>query len=326
MVSVLIITWKRPSLLEKCLHSLILWGNETSVQVHVLLNGEDAESSEFLTEFSAKHDWLTWREIEHSLPGKARNIGLQELKGEWIFLLDDDAQVPPDYLRNWTSIKNSLPNADIIGGTDCSPPDIFGLSLAVSLTLSSSLCMGPTAARHKAQEREPIKGDETILSSCNLWIKRSELINGLKFPENFRRAEETVYLKELKNKGAEIWHAPSLTVWHTRRHSWRSLAHTSFNSGYFRSKLMKENFKSKWWFWLPSVFVLFHLLIFISPVSAIPFVGWWLFPVAAQSWLICVKNRQHKLWPQIVTLHWLIPFTYGIGFLCNRFKGRPWQK
>ena len=326
MISVLIITWKRPTLLEKCLNSLIPWSNETILQVHVLLNGEDAESAELLSEFGAKHEWLSWRKIEHSLPGRARNIGMQELKGEWIFFLDDDAQVPPDYWRNWSATRDLLHTADVIGGTDCSPPDGHGLSLAVSLTLSSALCMGPTASRHKLHQGEPTLADETILTSCNLWVKRNALTHGVSFPENFRRAEETVYLEELRMRGAQMWHVPSLTVWHTRRHSWHSLAITSFNSGFFRSKLMQEKFKTRWWFWLPSIFVLSHLFLVIFPFTFFPLIGWWLFPVMAQAWLICVKAAQPKLWPQILVLHWLIPFSYGAGFLWKRLGGGPWQR
>lgn len=326
MISVLIITWKRAALLQKCLDSLVPWCGQTELEVVVLLNGEDAASADVLARMSAQHGWLRWRAIDGLTPGKARNEGIKELIGEWVFFIDDDAQVPPDYWPKWLLYRRQLLGADVIGGPDVAPPGSQGLARAVSLSLSSAFCMGPTAQRHRTTDGEPTPADETILTSCNLWVRRSHFEAGLSFPENYQRTEEVALLQELQKQGAELWHVPDMKVWHARRHSWQALARTSYNSGYYRSVLMQEKSRGPWWFWLPSVFVLLHLLPLLSLKPLLTMMVWWFFPVAAYSWLLCVRARATSLWWQVLCLHWFIPFNYGLGFLVQRFGGRPWRR
>lgn len=326
MVSVLIITWKRAALLQKCLDSLVPWAGQTHLQVVVMLNGEDAGSVQVLERMSAQHGWLRWKEIPSSSPGRARNLGLAELTGEWVFFLDDDAQVPPNYWQHWQATLAQLPRADVIGGIDSAPPESQGLARAVSISMSSYLCLGPTSERHKKISSTPYLADETKLTSCNLWVLRRHFEAGAQFPESYQRAEETVFLQDLEMAGAELWHAPELVVWHARRQTWQALLRTSFNSGFFRSLLMKERGHTPKWFWLPSVFVLLHLFVFIKLSVLIKLACWWGLPVMALSWGLCQRAQQRALWPMVVALHWMIPFSYGSGFLWQRLGGGPWQK
>lgn len=326
MVSVLIITWKRTALLQKCLDSLVPWAKETELQVYVVLNGPDESSAQVLDRMKDQYSWLNWQEIPASSPGKARNTGIPELKGDWVFFLDDDAQVTPDYWKKWQKALSQLKNADVIGGPDAPPVESEGLAHAVGLALSSSLCMGPTATRHRPSHGTPFMGDETVLTSCNLWVRRQHLVRGLRFPETYQRAEETGFLRELEQGEAELWHVPDLFVWHARRQSWRVLTRTSFNSGFFRSLIMQDKTPAPWWIWLPALFVLLHFLPLIFPAVTLPLIYWWTFPVMAQSWLVCQRNRRSTLFPAVLLLHWLLPFSYGVGFLWRRLGGGPWQR
>ena len=326
MVSVLIITWKRAALLQKCLDSLLPWARETELEVRVILNGEDKNSAEILRRMCDQHGWITWKEIPPCAPGKARNLGLAGLKGEWVYFLDDDAQVPPGYWQKFLAARAQLQNADVIGGPDAMAPESGRLAQAVAMTLSSPFCMGPTATRHKSTNGTPFMANESVLTSCNLWVLRRHIAGGVQFPEDYQRAEETVFLQDLENMGAELWHVPNLYVWHARRDSWQVLTRTSFNSGFFRSLVSKERKQSPWWVWLPALFVVLHFLPLVTPTVTLPLIFWWAFPVMAQSWLLCVRARSPELWPLVVALHWLIPFSYGAGFIWQRLGGGPWQK
>jgi glycosyltransferase involved in cell wall biosynthesis len=310
LVSVLIITWKRAALLQKCLASLAPWARETALQVHVVLNGDDAETRAVLT--GLDYDWLEWSEIPVTTPGAARNAGLVKLRGEWCFLIDDDARVPAGYLEHWRATLAARPDADVIGGPDGPDPDDGPLAKALALTLASPLCSGPTVHRHRPAAGEGRTADETILTSCNLWVRTVKLREH-PFPESHRRGEETALLQKLARAGARQWYTPALRVWHARRDRWGAIARTSFWSGHWRARN-----GGGVWFVLPAVFVALHSLL-LTAVGVWLVVAWALLvlPRAARD---CVRVGSCALWPRVCLLHWLVPFTYGMGWLHGQIQ------
>lgn len=318
MVSVLIITWKRTALLQKCLESLAHWADLTSLQVVVVVNGSDAATENWLTEWAATRPWLEFSVQTALSPGAARNAGMTRLSGDWCFFIDDDAAVPSTYLNEFLKLQQLHPQVEVWGGPDA--PELHPptpLADAVGIALSSPLCTGPTVSRHHPDGHEARPADERWLTSCNLWVK-SKWLSGIQYPEENRRGEETVFLQRLAEAGATTWYAPTLQVWHARRSEWKPIARASFWGGYWRSRNCKEASGSGV-FWLPAVFVLLHLLLLTDwgvPLAVIWCAG--VMPVA-------LRKADHKppgVWGRVVILHWLIPFSYGLGFLSERIGWR----
>lgn len=311
MISVLIITRERVELLQKCLSSLQGQRTPLPLQVVVVINGEDAATSELLQQFPH----VEVIALPEALPpGAARNRGLAILKGEWTYFIDDDAQVPPGYFEYWLKTVRALPNAQVIGGPDSSPPESAGVSRAVSIALSSPLCTGATHRRHRARGLKAVPATETILTSCNLWVKTIWWKRGIKFPEDFRRGEETVVLQNILKQTPEMWWVPGLTVWHERRKNLAALTKASWGGGFHRARILSQQ-GGPLWFWFAPLFVGLHL----SAVAMPPFFEFlaifWLVIVSAVSLFLCFEVRQLKLWPLVVFLHWGILFSYGVGFL-----------
>jgi glycosyltransferase involved in cell wall biosynthesis len=307
MISVLIITRDRPALLQKCLASLER-ELPANTQVVVVINGPDVASAQLLE--SHKVEVLTLAAPE--TPGKARNHGLGLLRGEWTFLVDDDAELPPGYYERWLKALERTPHAQVIGGPDQARPDAIGLERAVSLALSSKLCAGGTYRRHRERPLV-IPASEVMLTSCNLWVRTLWWQEGLRFPENYRRGEETVLLAELRTKTPELWAHGELVVWHARRKSLQALLKASFIGGQFRAKFLREEI-GLWWFWLPALFVILHASL-IFPRSFAWLALSWLFVVLPVTLVTTVRQQQLQLWPIVVFLHWALPFSYGLGLL-----------
>ncbi len=303
MVSVLIITWKRAALLQKCLASLAPWAREADLQVVVVLNGDDAETRSLLESYG--QSWLEWQEIPATTPGAARNAGLARLRGEWCFFIDDDARVPPDYLWHRRRTLEEVPQVDVFGGPDGPDPDDAPLARALALALASPFCSGPTAGRHCPRGEGPREADETTLTSCNLWV-RTKWLRSHSFPVAPRRGEETVLLKELNAAGARLCYVPGLRVWPARRDRWSEIGRTSFWSGHWRSRHGGGP-----WFLLPALFVPAHALALTGAGQVLAFAG--VAVVAVWFADTCLRERRWDLWARMVALHWFVPFTYGLG-------------
>jgi glycosyltransferase involved in cell wall biosynthesis len=311
MISVLIITRERAQLLQKCLSSLRGQRLATPLQVVVVINGEDLTTQEILKGFPEAEVLLVNEPLP---PGAARNRGLPRLKGEWSFLLDDDAQLPPGYFDYWQKTLRALPQAEVVGGPDSAPPESSGLARAVSLSLSSPLCTGATHRRHRARGLKALPADETILSSCNLWVRTHWWRRGIKFPEDFRRGEETVVLQAIRRSTSEMWWVPGLGIWHARRSSLSALARASWGGGFHRARILSQQ-GGPAWFWFAPLFVILHLSIVAMPPFFTFLATVWLTMVGVVSLLLCFEAKQLLLWPWVLFLHWGIPFSYGVGFL-----------
>lgn len=315
--SVIIVTHGREELLIKCLDSLNF--SEVNWQLIIVANGEELPAL-IQDKANALTPNLTLLSTDTQLsPGRARNIGMLEALGEWLFFLDDDASLLPGY---WDIAKPLLSESkiEVLGGPDSPAKGMNSLSLSLALALSSPFCTGATSFRHKSFGSKLQLADEEKLTSCNLWVRRNSL-DGINFPEDYFRAEETIFLQKLKLAKKGMYYHPKLKVAHARRSSLKQLFRPTFLAGYYRSKLMKEKLKKgNEAFWLPSVFVLLHLLIFFDQE-----VFWYLARMYGSVIIfvsigLAMRAKRFYLFPLISFLHYFIVFLYGIGFLAERFN------
>lgn len=313
--SILIITQGREELLLKCLESLR--PGVGNWQLILVSNG--AEPSEKVV--ACAQSLGAELQIVHlekcELPGRARNLGLEHVSGEWVYFIDDDAYAYPKYFEVVMPLLLQ-DKIDVLGGPDAPAKGMEAFSEALAITLSSPFCTGMTFGRHQSKGRKMIPTDEKSLSSCNLWI-RSSLLKDKRFPEDFLRTEETALLLDLAASGARMFYHPGLIVGHFRRKNLKELLRPTFYAGLYRSKVMKEkSTKSSVLFWLPSIFVLMHLLIFVSPELFLNCARIYATMIVMMSLNIASRKRRLGLFAHVSFLHYFIVFIYGVGFLANR--------
>ena len=321
--SVIIVTHGREELLSKCLDSLRPGVDDW--QLVLVANGKEL-SEKILEKISLISNNVVILKNDTQLsPGKARNLAIESCSHEWLFFLDDDAYVLPTY---WEFLFPLLeePKIDILGGPDRAPVDMNYVGQGLALALSSPFCSGSTYIRHKPFGKKLIEADEEKLTSCNLWMRKS-LFNSLKFPENFKRAEETVLLQSLKLDGKKMFYHPKLMVAHHRRERITEIIKPSFFAGIYRSKSMNMNKQiSNSLFWLPAIFVLLHGIFFIDT-----FIFWYLARmylgvILFMSLAITSKEKKINLLPAVMFFHYMIVFLYGLGFLYEKIGIRNGSK
>jgi glycosyltransferase involved in cell wall biosynthesis len=313
--SVLIITHGREELLLKCLDSL-----RPSVekwQLIIVANGLPLSNEVIQKAHSLTSEVDILNLEKQQTPGKSRNEGVKLAHYDWVYLIDDDAYV---YSRYFETVLPLLAQdrVDVLGGPDAPASGMDLFSEALAITLTSPFCTGKTFTRHRGLGHQMTRANEQNLTSCNLWI-RSKLLHEVKFPEDYLRTEETALLLDLEKKGVSMFYHPDLKVGHHRRKSLISLFHPTFYGGYYRAKVLKEKLASdSGFFWLPALFVLLHLLVFISPAIFWFLTRIYLGLIVMMSLNLASRQKKIKLFAYITLLHYFIVFFYGLGFLSNR--------
>lgn len=260
--SIIIVTFNRRNELESCLSSVHAQKSEQHFEIIVIYNGETSYVEKMKNNFPTHKSFF----IPANTPAFARNIGISKATGEYLFFLDDDCVLPPDYF----SKINFQEEWDVLGGPDRTPPNPSKLQNLIGLALSSPYCMGPTFRRHSSTltyiDRD---ADETELILCNLWVK-SEVFNKEhhKFEESLFRNEENFLLKELTLEKKIIYYDPNLYVYHLRKSTLDKLARAIVKSGECRTQnYFKLPLHSELIYFTPIVFSLLFIFWIFNPYS-----------------------------------------------------------
>ena len=237
---ILLASYGRPELLRKCLESINQTKLDSMSKIIVLTHREDTETASVIKKMSEFLN-ITPVDVEHKpSPGASRNILIQNSTADFIFFLDDDATVEKGYFELVSGLVEKL-NPDVLGGPDISN-NLDTSQNVLGIVLKSGFVMGPTAKRHLSDNAEAYEVDETNLTLCNLWVKRTIFEeNKFKFSEELNRCEENLFLEELRQNSFKLFFSPQIPVRHHRRTSFKDLALIQFQSGYFRGIVFHLN-------------------------------------------------------------------------------------
>ena len=317
-IDIVIATWDRVSLLNKCLCSL----EEASfkgmnINVFIIINGEDRKSEEFLEKACFPNLNLRVFPITKTFNGAARNAVFDKLEGQWTFFIDDDAWVPKTYFQDFFNIIKNAPEIDILGGSDCADTTGRYHQRMLNALYSSVVAMGPTWRRHTVINKDKlIKASERDLTLCHLWVKTRFLKeNDLKFPIFLMRNEENYFLNEAQKFKANIFYSYQLKVNHLRRKRILALLSTIFSSGQSRfAMIMAQNSAGNLLYFTPlfciSLAVFFPVTFFVKQLFLL-----YLFLVLIASIKMAFVFRVFKAIPILIALHPAIHISYAVGML-----------
>ena len=100
--SVVIPTYKRPHLLKKCLHALLLQQTSVHFEVIVVADGKDEETFELMKHFSSSDSHFLFSFLDKkSGPAAVRNKGWESANGELILFTDDDTQPSVNWVDSY---------------------------------------------------------------------------------------------------------------------------------------------------------------------------------------------------------------------------------
>ncbi len=111
-VSVVIPIWNTEHYLEKCLESLI---HQTLEEIEIICvnNGSSDSCAKILEDYRKNDDRIKIITIEHGYLSDARNLGIKEATGEYLYCIDSDDWLELTALEKWYNQAKSK-NADVV--------------------------------------------------------------------------------------------------------------------------------------------------------------------------------------------------------------------
>ncbi len=233
-VSVVVASFGRPALLERCLASVRAHAGPGVVQVLVTVHAQDEATERAARAAAVLDSRVELVRTRRRSRSAARNDAAPQCRGEWCYFLDDDAELFPGAMPAFLSALKAWPRARAIGGPNLLHPDSGAFERGADLVLSSRFGAGRMRVRYAATGAAGAT-DETALIACNLAIAREQFV-GRGFDERFDYGEETLLLARMRRAGMLLVRAPEMAVYHRRRASLLAFAVQSWRSGRGRAR------------------------------------------------------------------------------------------
>lgn len=321
-VEVLIVCSERVELLGASVRSLLKAAAEAelSIKICVLMNSPRNLSEAHPSINSLRANPLVevrWHHGDRLRPGDARNFLIRSLQSPWAFFIDDDAFPSTDIFLKFANLLALRPDAVLVGGPNLTPKDsnptqmITGAALeSLWGTLQSRSRYFPTGVLRPAKE--------AFLSSCNLFVRRDFLIAN-PYPKHYRTAEEAYFLsKAIAHHAGQCFYDPQLIVYHHRRGDWPAFSKQVFGYARGRGQMIAEGLIESYWHFVPSLALLFFLLLLPFSFARPYLLAAFLLYSTATFWFsseLCRRLQRPDRLFAATTAYLVLHLSYALGFL-----------
>lgn len=231
-ISIVIPTHRRAFDLAFLLESLLKQEFTGKFETIVVSNVVDRDTERVVDRFSKRMARLSYRVVGRVGVNFARNVGIQNSRGDILLFLDDDVRLfDRNYLQNIAAAHKDLPSATGIGGPYRLLGNKSSLSWAYQYTcefwLRQSVLLGSKT---------------TNLVGGNASYKRSFLGKHLRFSEEIQfGGAETQFNARLWRSGHELHFLEHLVVGHDASVSVVGFLSRAFKQGRTRKRILLEN-------------------------------------------------------------------------------------
>lgn len=210
MISVIIPSYRPGNYIWKCLDSL----NEQTLsksefEVIIVLNGCNEPYVEFLSKGISNYPGLQIRLLHTEVGGvsNARNIGLDNARGEYIAFIDDDDWVSPIYLKDMLSM---VKENSIVASNEIDYNEDTEAEGASYITRAYQRCKAHGCV-------SLFKGRSLMSSSCCKLIPQS-VIDGKRFDTSFTLSEDSLFMTSISSKVKTIIPSDERCIYYRRVH------------------------------------------------------------------------------------------------------------
>jgi glycosyltransferase involved in cell wall biosynthesis len=190
-----------------------------------------------------------------SLPGRARNIGVENARCDWIAFTDAGTRPAPDWLASLARKVCDGSDVEVVYGSFAPIVDSFFKECAAMAYLPPPVEIDGIATRPR--------------SIASALMRRHVWASAGGFPEHLRSAEDLVFMERIEVLGFRELRAPEAVVhWNIQGNLWRTFKRfVTYARNNIRAGLWRQ--------WQAAIFQRYALLVVIAVPSV--FFGWrWL--------------------------------------------------
>lgn len=188
-ISVIVPVYNVKNVLQYSVESIL---NQTYKDFEVILidDGSNDKSGELCNLFSAMHSNISSVHVENGGVSKARNLGIEIAKGDYICFIDSDDFVEKTFLQTLIEAKNSNPCYDNIwcGFQTVDGYEDYHVNQKVLFTENERLSFSSRRSIMSLHEKWLDTGPV-----CKLYSRKIIYDNSLRFPEDISLGEDLVF-------------------------------------------------------------------------------------------------------------------------------------
>lgn len=310
--SFIVPVYNRPDEVDELLESLAVMSFAAPFEVVIVEDGSTQKADKVVERYREKLD-MSYYDKPNSGPGDSRNYGMQRAKGNYFIILDSDCILPKRYLSEVdTFLQQNY--VDCFGGPDAAHDSFTDLQKAINYVMTSFLTTGGIRGRKRSLHKfEP--------RSFNMGVSKKAFQATRGFGK-IHPGEDPDLTQRIWKAGFETAFIKEAYVYHKRRISWEKFYQQVRKFGLVRPILLSWHPSSaKISFWLPTLFVFYHIL-----ALACFFMGYWQLVALLMVYLILVVVDALRTTKSIkVAIYSLLAlyiqfFGYGLAFLQASFN------
>lgn len=231
--SVIVPTYNRAGEISELLNSLVNQTIDDSLfEIIIVDDGSTDNTEEVVNTVKQKSSLnIKFLKQDHKGPGEARNLGMQNAKGEYFVFIDSDCIAD----ENWLSAyKNKLEQTDIkpagFGGPDRVLPSFSPVQKAIDYSMTSPITTGGIRGHSK-------KGiSKYYPRSFNMGV-RADVVKKIGGMVKLRHGQDIEFSHRILSTGEPVIKVDDAVVYHKRRMSIKKYFRQVFNWGVARINL-----------------------------------------------------------------------------------------
>jgi len=287
--------------------------------------GGSVRAIESLIRISYPRDQIEVIVSEGCRPSSQRNKAVTEAVGEFIYFLDDDSIVKPDFLQRAIS-HYSNPDVVAVGGPSLTPisDNLFQQSFAASL----GSMIGGGSVRNRYRVAGNVRyTTESELILCNLSMRREIFVACGGLDERLYPNEENELMDRIHHSGMKMIHDPQLAVTRSQRSRYVDFVRQLFTYGRGRGEQTLISRRISFASFVPALFLIYLVMfLFIhNPVYTLPLLCYGGTVVLTAFWE-AFKRKMPALIPLLLITIPTLHIAYGAGMFQGLIAPRFTQK
>ncbi len=304
--------------IARCLDSVLANDYPHHLLDIVVVDGmSDDRTCEIVLQYANQHGCIRLLDNPDRIKPIALNLGIANTTAEVVMRIDAHAL----YARNYIPILAQglfEHHCDNIGGIRETDAGLNTWSQAVAYAISHPFAVGNALYRTGVSGTE-VREVDTVFCGC---YRRDVFDRIGVFNEKLIRTQDREFNERLRANGGVILLDPAARCTYFPRTNWWGYSMWNFEGSawlYYASRFTETHMTS-WRNWIPGLFVLWHMLTFLSlavsplltAVMAIPIGLYWVLNTFI-SGSIALTDGQFKLMPYMMYLFAATHYGYGLG-------------